>query len=137
MVFVINALIDYKKFLSDITKCQGKVELLIDEDSRLDLRSALSQLVTVGDILKNLDEYEDIRIYIEKNEDVDILERSLKLTKAESSYIEEIHSHIIKPVLKKTHKIKYARISNIVAYGLLVIGISMLLLVTLSTLIPA
>lgn len=73
MVFKINTINNAENFCKALDKCVGKVELITDEGDMLNLKSKLSQLITLNVILNGISKLKDITLKIEKQEDAALL----------------------------------------------------------------
>ena len=62
-----------ERFSEALDKCTGKVELRTSEGDCLNLKSALSKLISLNVILGGTSKLNDIELYIEKPEDAVIL----------------------------------------------------------------
>ena len=63
---------DIQKFFDVVDSCQGKVELVTGEGDRLNLKSKLSQYVSLANILSN-GEIPELEIVAYEKEDIDKL----------------------------------------------------------------
>lgn len=63
---------DIEKFFEVIDKCKGKVELVTGEGDRLNLKSKLSQYVSMANIFSN-GEIPELEIIAYEKEDIDKL----------------------------------------------------------------
>lgn len=63
---------DIKKFFEVIDKCSGKVELVTGEGDRLNLKSKLSQYVSMANIFSD-GEIKELEIIAYEKEDIDKL----------------------------------------------------------------
>lgn len=63
---------DVEKFFSVIDSCKGKVELVTGEGDRLNLKSKLSQYVSLANIFSN-GEIPELEIVAHEKEDIDKL----------------------------------------------------------------
>ena len=63
---------DIEKFFSIVDSCQGKVELVTGEGDRLNLKSKLSQYVSLANIFSNC-EIPELEIVAYEKEDIDKL----------------------------------------------------------------
>lgn len=64
---------DIEKFFEVVDSCQGKVELVTGEGDRLNLKSKLSQYVSLANILLRAGEIPELEIVAYEKEDIDKL----------------------------------------------------------------
>ena len=68
----LNGIKDFDKFFEAVDKCKGKVELVTGEGDRLNLKSKLSQYVSMANIFSN-GEIPELEIIAYEKEDIDKL----------------------------------------------------------------
>lgn len=64
---------DIQEFFKVIDSCKGKVELVTGEGDRLNLKSKLSQYVSVASIFQGRDEIPELEIIAYEKEDINKL----------------------------------------------------------------
>ena len=65
----LNGITDFDKFFEAVDKCKGKVELVTGEGDRLNLKSKLSQYVSMANIFSN-GEIPELEIIAYEPEDI-------------------------------------------------------------------
>ncbi len=83
MRFKITQVLNIEAFNDALNKCKGKIELHTSEGDCLNLKSKLSQLISLNVILCGSTALKDITIYIEDPEDANILMQYVAGEKAE------------------------------------------------------
>ena len=73
MRFKITSVNNIDGFSKALDACIGNVELITEEGERLNLKSKLSQLISINTILSGVSKLENIELYIENETDVVIL----------------------------------------------------------------
>ena len=68
----LNGIKDFDKFFEAVDKCKGRVELVTGEGDRLNLKSKLSQYVSMANIFSN-GEIPELEIIAYEKEDIDKL----------------------------------------------------------------
>lgn len=73
MKFKITKVLNLEGFQKALDRCKGKVEIHTDEGDCLNLRSKLSQLISLNEILCGTSQLDNLELYIESAEDAALL----------------------------------------------------------------
>ena len=74
----VNMIKDFDDFFKVVNSCNGVVELITDEGDRLNLKSRLSQLVSLSNIMNDPKTFSHAEIVAHEPDDVRRIEKYLK-----------------------------------------------------------